>query len=232
MSDEKDWYPHPFDERAAFHINLDNNAGDLAAKYGWDAATLASIHADRVWMEGWWQRSVEANAIGKQMTRYIGIVSGNKTDVDAPETVNFKFSSAAPPEVPPGIEARTRALRRETVNKGNYSKADGLLLGFERAASVEKDFSEFIPQIILQTLANYQLKAEFFKQGMDAVRFEYRYKGGDWTPLVDAPASPAILTIPAQAAGEAAQIEIRAIFLRKYKVVGKYSPIYSAVIAP
>lgn len=233
MSEDRDWYPQPLDERAAFHIKLDEQAADFAEKYDWDAATLASIHADRLWIEHAWQRRVEFDAKSKQLTEYINTISGNKEDVDTPEP--FVFSSkggAPPPEVPPGIEFRTRALRRETVNRSNYAEADGELLGFERAASAARDSSEIAPEITLETLANYQLKAKFSKQNMDAVRFEYRYNGGNWTALTDAPASPATLSVPPQTPNEAAQIEIRAIFLRKYQPIGKYSPSYSAVIAP
>jgi len=226
-----DWYPQPLAERVDWHINLDNQAVDFREKYGWSAAQVASIHADRLWIEYWYHAREEVDIKRGQLTKYISTISGNKTDADVPLTVDFTPSNEPPAEVPPGIEARTRELRRETVNKSVYAKADGALLGFERSAPTLPDLAQMFPEFSLRTLVNYQIEASFLKQGMDAVRFEYRYKGGNWMPLGDKASSPAILTISPQTAGEAVQIEIRAIFLRKYQTVGNYSPSYSIVAA-
>jgi hypothetical protein len=232
MSVDADWYPDALDERAAFHLNLKNNLPQFKVKYNISDDVMKSVDDDAAWIVHWAAKQVEADLLAKQLTGYIRTISGNKEDVDAPAAIQFSLTGTAPDEVPPGIEARVRALRREIKNKSNYSAADGQLLGFERAPQAAPDFSQMFPEINLRTLSNYVLEALFSKKGMDAVRFEYRRKGGAWQALGDKATSPATLNIVPQTAGEAEQIEIRAIFLKKYETVGVYSPIYSIVIAP
>ena len=194
---------------------------------------MASIHADRVWIEYWYHAREEADIKRGQLTQYISTVSGNKTEVDAPATVDFTPTSAPPDEVAPGIEARTRELRRETVNKSGYAKADGALLGFERPASEGLNLSEYTAQIEkMNQFSTYRLEAFFKKTGVDAYRFEGRFKGGEWFHISDESDSPAILQLPAQAGGAAAQIDIRAIGMKKYKPVGHYSDTKTMTIAP
>lgn len=232
MAEDRDWYPSGLQERADFHANLTNQADAFAAKYGWSAATLASIAADSTWINYWAPARLEFEQISKQITGYIATIKGNDSSLDPPAPIDLKLSSEAPPEVPPGIEFRTRALRRETVNSSKYAVADGLLLGFQRPEAPGGDLTELAPELTLRTLADFSVEATFSKKGTDAVRFEFRRKGGDWQPLGDKASSPATLEIPPQTAGQAEQVEIRAIFLKKYEPVGNYSAIYAIVIAP
>lgn len=232
MAEDRDWYPRSLDERADFHLNLANQADAFAAKYGWSAATVASIVADSTWYQYWAPGRAQIEQIGKQLTGYVATIKGNDPSLDPPAPIDFKLSEEAPPEVPPGIEFRTRALRRETVNSSNYAVADGLLLGFQKPEAPGNDLTELAPELSLRTLSNFQIEATFSKKGTDAVRFEFRRKGGEWQLLGDKASSPATLQIPPQTAGQAEQVEIRAIFLKKYAPIGNYSATYATVIAP
>lgn len=232
MAENRDWYPSSLDERADFHLNLANQAGAFAAKYGLSAGTLASIAADSAWYQFWAPSRAHIEQVGKQLTGYLATIKGNDPTLDPPATLIFELSGDPPAEVPPGIEFRTRALRRETVNSSNYAVADGLLLGFQRPEGAPGDLTELAPELALRTLADFSVEATFSKKGTDAVRFEFRRKGGEWQPLGDKASSPATLEIPPQTPGQAEQVEIRAIFLKKYAPVGNYSAIYAVVIAP
>jgi hypothetical protein len=232
MNNDSDWYPGSLSERVDWHVKLDNEASGMASKYGWDAARLASIHADRLWLEHWAGEKLAFDAAGKQLTGYLGIVGGNKTDLDKPVTPAFSFGTP-PAEVLPGIEARARELRREAVGRSFYSKADGLLLGFERPPADPLNLSDYTPSIgELKPMSAYRLQVFFAKNGVDAHRFEGRFKGGEWFQISDESESPAVLQLPAQAGGAAAQIEIRSIGMKKYKPVGHESDIKVATIAP
>jgi hypothetical protein len=233
MPTDKDWYPSSFEGQVAFHVNLDDTANDFKAKYGWDDATLAWIHADRLWMVYWYNRQLAIKGKTTELTQYVEKISGNKKDVDPPQTPDFSPASAAPAEVPPGIEDRTRELRRETVNKSNYSDADGLALGFERVASDAIDFTQNVPEIDkLETMPAFDLRVFTAKKGVDAHRYEGRFKGGEWFHISDEAESPAVLHFTPPTPGEAAQVEIRCIGMVKYKIVGLYSAIQTALIAP
>jgi hypothetical protein len=228
----EDWYPDSLQERVDWHINLDTQAGAFKEKYGWDGTTLAWIHADRLWIEYWYNRKVGVELREKEMTAYIAAISGNKKDADVPQTPDFS-ADAPPAEVPPGIEARTRDLRRETVGRSFYSKADGLALGFEKPASEGLNLSEYAAHIDrMNQLSGYRLGAFFAKKGVDAYRFEGRFKGGEWFHISDESESGAILQLPAQEGGASAQIDIRAIGMKKYKPVGHYSDTKTMTIAP
>ena len=70
-----------------------------------------------------------------QLTKYFNAIAKG-TSSGGTFTAPVIAAPAAPPaEVEPDIEDFTRTLRREIVNRSNYTKADGELLGFERAGS-------------------------------------------------------------------------------------------------
>jgi hypothetical protein len=54
------------------------------------------------------------------------------------------------------------------------------------------------PETSLRTLANFQLEATFKKLGMDALRFEFRYKGGNWQTAAVLLSSPGTFAVAPQ----------------------------------
>lgn len=105
-------------------------------------------------------------------------------------------------------------------------------MGIEGAQDAAADPSTFTPDYTLKTLANFELEVSFRKLGMDALKFQFRYKGGDWQSAGFLVTSPGVLSIPPSTPGIGEQIEVRAVYIRKNDEVGNYSDAKSAFIAP
>ncbi|MCW5959312.1 MAG: hypothetical protein KIS76_04065 [Pyrinomonadaceae bacterium] len=78
-----------------------------------------------------------------------------------------------------------------------------------------------------QTMPNDNMEVDFRRS--DAVRVEFKKKGGTWTPGAILTSSPGTFSIIPESPGDAENLEIRAIFLQKNQPFGDYSPIYSVV---
>ncbi len=142
----------------------------------------------------------------------------------------IKPPAAPPTQVEPDVKSFTYALRREIVNKSNYSVADGELLGFERPVGASQPDTLITAKFTNRTLADFDLEIQFSKQGMDALRLEARRKGADWQRLDTLTANGSVHVNPTTP-GDAEQIELRGILLRKNQPVGNYSEIQTALIA-
>ena len=84
----------------------------------------------------------------------------------------------------------------------------------------------------IRTMPGFALEATFSKQGQDAMRFEMRHKGGEWQFVTVLTSSPGTFVITPATPGEAEQVEIRSIMIKKNQMVGNYSDTKTALIAP
>lgn len=158
------------------------------------------------------------------------VINGNPGEtVPALPTINVP---APPVALTVGIVKATRKDIAKMKLADGYTPEIGEDLGIVKTKSTGKPAEEFFPEVRLRTLQNYKIEATFQKRGMSALRFEFRRKGGAWQKSETALASPFVFEIAPANAGEAEQIEIRAIYLNKNTPFGEYSPTYSMVIAP
>ena len=88
------------------------------------------------------------------------------------------------------------------------------------------------PDVKFHTMPNFALEAEFRKYDLDALRVEFRHKGGNWQLAAILTSSPGVFNVVPNETGNAEQIEIRAIFIEKNQNFGIFSPIYTVVIQP
>lgn len=114
----------------------------------------------------------------------------------------------------------------------DYAEADGEAMGIEGAEITPEDPSGLTVDFTAKTLANFELEVGFRKFGMSAVKFQFRYKGGQWQNAGFLVTSPGVLSIPPQVAGTGEQIELRAIYMQGNDEVGNYSDAKAAFIAP
>ena len=140
--------------------------------------------------------------------------------------------ATAPAEVEPGIEERTRAIARQIKGDLEYSDADGQLLGIVGSSTTAPLNPSMAPDFTLRSLAGFDLEATFRKQGMDALKFQFRYKGGTWQSAGFLLNSPGTFAVSPSTPGTAEQIEVRAIFMLKNDETGVYSDAKPAFIAP
>ena len=227
-----DFYPAGMDARAAWHANLALRAPSFEAKYPILALMKSEIIADNLWMKYWVQGRHDADTLKQQLTKYFNDISGNSEATDQPAPIIWTLAPGAPAEVPTGIEKRARDYAKACKGQIDYSKADGEALGFEAAIVPGIIEGDITAEFTIQSLVGFELKATFRKYGLDAMRFEFRYKAGIWQPAATLIVSPGTFAVAPQTPGTAEQIELRSVFLKGNAPFGNYSDSKSALIAP
>lgn len=229
----RDFIPSNWDAFAVWSANFETQLPNLATKYGVSAAVLLQVEKDNTWVQYWVDAKTAAKQQEKQLNDFIaGVANGNLND---PVLSNPMWALPAnlPDDVPPGIKKRFREIAAGIkAQKSIYSRADGELLGIvtaEEAGLVEADYTV---EIKFRSLFNYNLEADFRKFGLDAIRVEYRHKGGNWMLAAILTKSPGLFNVVPQTAGDAEQIELRAVGIKDNVPYGNYSPIFTEVIKP
>jgi hypothetical protein len=233
MPTSRDYIPMNWAAFAVWFANFIVQLQVLAAKYSVSAAKVAQLVKDNDWVQYW----VEAKAAGKQQEKQLndfvaGVTNGN---LGAPALSDplWSLPAGAPEGVPTGIKARIReAANGIKSQKSIYTIADGTLLGIVTPEEAGKSEQDYIPALKLVSLTNYGLEGNFRLYGLDALRVECRHKGGGWQIVATLTSSPGVFNIVPKTAGEAEEIEIRAIFIKNNVPYGQYSPIYAEIIRP
>jgi hypothetical protein len=228
----QDWYPQNIDARMMWHQNFQAQLLNFAAKYNIDVATTTSATHDSLWMDAFVGLRDTADMFGQQLVKYFNDIAGNDTSLPAPMLPSGPTVPVLPNMPAPGIEARTREIARQIKGHMSYAAADGEALGIVGSGNVPPDPALMKPTFTLRTLANFELAATFRKQGMDAVRFEIRHKGGNWIQSAFLLTSPGTFAVAPATPGTSEQIEVRAIFVEKNSDFGNFSDIVTAFIAP
>ena len=127
------------------------------------------------------RRSLAPKAQDKQLTDYTdGIANGN-LGTPQPNEPTWALPADPPVAVPPGIKRRFREIAGEIkAQKSIYTQADGELLGIVAPDEAGLSPETTVPDVKLRSITNYGLEAEFRKYGLDALRVEFRHKGGNW----------------------------------------------------
>ena len=219
---------------AVWFANFILQLPSVAAKYGIDAAKVTALEADNGWVQYWVPARDTARQQDRQVSDFMqGIIKG---ELGAPPINNPKWELPADPplKVLPGIEKRIREVINEIKSqKSLYAEADGELLGILSPEELEKSENDWTAELINpRSLANYGVKTDFRKYGMDAVRVEVRHKGDDWMAIAFLTKSPGVFNVNPQTVGNAEQIELRAVYIKDNQPYGNYSPIYAITVAP
>lgn len=225
------WYPEDADGQADFQDNLNVNLVTFKTKYNITGETIDRVAANAAWMRFWVDYRREFDIQSEQLTKYYNALALGKDAGGAITAPVITAPAGQPAEAEPDVKTFTYALRREIVNKSNYSVADGELLGFEPPQGTNLVETEITATFKNRTLANFDLDITFSKQEQDALRLEARRKGGDWARL-DTLTTNGTVHVAPTTPGEAEQIELRAILLKKNQPIGNYSDIQTALIAP
>ena len=230
----KDYIPNNWSAFADWLVNFVTQLQVLAAKYSVPAAKITALEADNAWTQYYVPAKLSAAAQEKQLTDYMTATrKGTPDGKGTPTKPVWELPPDEPADVPLDIEDRIREVANYIKNqKSIYTQADGELLGIISPEESGKPESDYAPALKIEQMTAYHVGFEFRKEGLDAVRFEYRKKGGAWTALGDSARSPTDFMIPPTTPGDAEQVEIRAIFLKDYKPFGSYSPIYTTTIQP
>ncbi|HQU81711.1 MAG TPA: hypothetical protein PKY59_01210 [Pyrinomonadaceae bacterium] len=229
----KDYLPNTWSALADwsqnFYTELNNS---LAAKYG-VTDKMVQLEKDNLWLQYWAGAKLSVKNQMEQLTDYTDGIAGGALGSPALTMPAWALPDNLPNNVPPGIKARIREIAATIkAQKSIYTTADGELLGIIPPDEANRDPNDFTPDVKLRSLPNFALEAVCRLFGLDALRLEYRHKGGDWQYAATLTSNPGVFNIHPQVAGQAEQIEIRAVYIEKNEIYGNYSPSYAVVIQP
>ena len=230
-----DYYPRKRAELPEYYQNLVAQLAALAAKYGITPAMLAEINADNAWIQYWIPAMFEVEGHVDALTGkdgYFDTIVTAAEGTPSPTEPDIALPAGAPAPVPPGARARVRDIANFVKGNPVYVVSDGELLGIVSSKETPTSPTLLTADFTARTLAGFSLEVTFSKQGMSAMRFEYRHKGGNWIFVNVLPSSPGTLVITPAVPGVAEQIELRSILMEKNEPVGNYSDTKNAFIAP
>jgi len=229
----KDFLPQNWSALADWADNFYNQLNNgLAAKYG-VTAKMTQLERDKTWVRYWGGAKVSAKQQSEQLNEYTDGIANGAAGSPPPTDPAWALPADPPANVPPGVKARIREIAATIkAQKSIYTTADGDLLGIIPPDEANRNPSDFTPDLKLRSLANFALEAECRLFGLDGLRIEYRHKGGEWQLAAFLTSNPGVFNIHPQVAGQAEQLEIRAVYIEKNANYGNYSPIYTVVIQP
>lgn len=227
----KDFIPNTWSAFADWMQNFTSQMAVIGGKYG-QTGELAQLEKDNLWVKYWVQAKFNAKAQEKQLNDYVDAIANGETGAAQPGEPTWALPPDAPNNIQTGLKKKLRSIARQIKANPIYTKADGTLLGIvspEEAGLLPENTA---PELKSRPLANYAVETDFRKYGFDALRVEFRHKGGQWILAAILTSSPGVFNVVPQTGGDAEQIEVRAVFLIKNQPFGNYSPIYTVVIQP
>ena len=231
---DRDFYPNSMDARMAWLLNFYDQLKNhgFAVKYGIDAASMTRLEVITIWIVYWVPLRHALDAYSQQVTGYFNAIAGNK-DVDAPSEPVFIPNGNVPAQPLTGIEKFIRDLAAQIRKSIIYSSADGEAMGIQPTAPAPFNPTDLQPVFTAVTREAFEVGVTFKKQGMSAIRFEFRRKGATtWQSAGVLLSSPGVFTVPPATPGDAEQIELRAIFMQGNDNIGIWSAIVPVLIAP
>ena len=227
-----DYYPAKRAELPEWYQNFTAVLAVLAAKYGITAPMLAEIDADNAWIQYWVPAMFEVDNQVDAMRAYFETLLKEAEGSPSPAEPTVGLPAGAPPPILPGARARVRDIANFIKGNPTYNPADGEALGIVTSKETPNLPSNITADFTVRTLAGFALEVTFSRQGMSAMRFEFRRKGGDWQFVNVLNSSPGTLNIAPTTPGTAEQIELRSILMEKNDPIGNYSDTKNAFIAP
>jgi hypothetical protein len=154
----------------------------------------------------------------------------------APSTVQ-----ATPPVLPviampthpfPGIKKRTQNVIQRAKKAPGYTDTIGEDLGFIDTGE-PRDPNLLTAALAVAARSGSRVEVTFSRQGMDAMKIEFRRKGETaWSLATIATASPFMHEADPATPGEPELREYRGTLLQKNEPIGNMSPVYSVVTTP
>ncbi len=141
------------------------------------------------------------------------------------------FAPAQPATYTLGVMTQFVAYRELIVASPGYTDAIGEDLSIVGAEILPKPPADVTPVFKSVTTQGYTVNVSGSMQGMDAMRVEYKRKGGNWENIAFLTNTPGGFQISPASPGAAETGHIRAVFIKKNAEFGNYSPDYPVTVA-
>ena len=212
----QDWYARTLNGLAAWWANFIARRAEFEVKYPILATKETELNRAGNWIAFWVAQRNSFTDASQQFTAYFNTIAGNDPNAEPPTSFDWALSGVAPAEVPPGIEAFIRDIRREVVGLTNYAKADGEALGFESTPKGEVPEMEVKPTVQAFSAAsnNHFSAVVSGREGVNMWDVYILRSGGVWTKVETCSGKSADITVALTEPGKAEQIQVR-VQLRK-----------------
>lgn len=121
-------------------------------------------------------------------------------------------------------------LRNQIVAAPGFNESIGDDLGLLGPEHRRKDASEIVPELNFRVANGGWIKVTGSLQGTDAVRIEKKAGDGEFTTAAFLTITPGEFPLTTTTPGAVERVALRAIFIRKNKEYGNFSPIYNVVV--
>lgn len=230
MAINEDWYPTTQAGEREMYAAIAANLDDVDVDLQMDAAKKTRLLAMANLFIAFYDNMLLNRAAVKGMnTDFHTIMTGNPSVDPMPTAADFQ------PLVMPagnfvGMVAELRDIRRYMTGLFTWKASMGDVLKLNGIEGETDNPDTMSPSLKITQVAGSAVHTSARKNGMDGIEYQYRTTDSDvWQPLVSSGEADTILEIPVPA-GEAQKIEIRAIYLKKFKRVGVWSPIYTVAV--
>lgn len=230
MNESSDWYPNTdagkYDMFTAIFNNIDDV--DITLK-------MEKIIKDRlkeiaeVYLAYDENLKLNRAALEAQSTGFQTIQKGKKGKDAMPTTAKYH-----PLVIPAGdfvgMETEVREIRRYMKGLFTWTENMGDILKMNGKPATGRNENEMSPTVKIKQIEGVKLYVNTKKEGFQGVEYQWRVAGsGEWKLLKNSGTADDILEIPI-AEGTAQKIELRAIFLKKFKQTGIWSPTYNLTV--
>lgn len=227
----KDWLSTSLAGRLAQAKNIAAKAPNYETELNLNAAwqTRMTLNADAY--EVVFNSVAQLRATMKELGDWAeNVYESKETDEEIPKPPVFQIITL-PTGAKLGLDQTLRDFAEYVKVQPGYTKAIGLDLMVIKPDEDAENRDEISPAIGLRTLPNYTVVAEFAKQGMTAVQFEYQSKNSTVWQKFFAQKSPFSFQIAPAVNGQPESGIVRAIFMDGNISVGIYSPLFPVTLS-
>ena len=175
-----------------------------------------------------------SQADSKSVTKVKDLVFSGDPDVTVEPYPAFAITPLPNPNVKAGARSRYSNRKQRGKLAAGYTEQIGLAMGYADASPTPVAPADLNASAKFKDAGDYKFEAEFRKQGMSGMAFQYRLKGIEkWGGAVNAIQSPVSVSVdPPATEGDVVQIEVRCRLLQGNEQIGQWSPIYPLTVNP
>ena len=231
MANNSDWYPDSLEgERemySAILANLDEVDTTLKMEAAKKTRLLEMAQAFVAYDENLTLNRAAVKSLG---TGFNTLMNGEKGSDPMPEPPKY-HELTLPAGDFVGMENEMREMRRYMTGLFTWTENMGDVLKMNGKETNAPNLGELSPDVKIKQVEGRNVYVTTKKEGMDGTEYQWRVAGENlWQPLVNSGDAETVLEIPVET-NKASKIEIRAIFLRKFRRVGVWSATYTISVS-
>lgn len=225
----KFWWPRRLSKQQMLVLNFRSKIGTHAAELGLSPAETAAAVALCDTMLTAYDATEQCKLTMQAMTTWRDeVLFGKQTGAVAPAAPVFPAPPAG--SLTMGAVDQFIELRNRIVAAPGFNESIGYDLGLIGPEHRPKDEAEVFPELNYRVSNGGTINVTGSLQGTDAVRIEKKAGEGEFTTAAFLTLTPGHFTLTTTTPGAVERVALRAIFIRKNKDYGNFSPTYNVVV--